>query len=515
MYAMTSEVKFELGLERLTTERLVRLARSPRPAVSLGAEAVARIQAYRKLVTDAAASDQAHYGINTGFGFMADVRIEKTKLAELQENLLRSHACGVGSPADHDVVRGLLLMRAHTFALGHSGISLEVVRLILDFLKHDILAVIPVKGSVGASGDLAPLSHLALPLIGEGEVTYQSKRMPAAQALEMAGLKPVKLGPKEGLSLINGTHFMTTIGAFAVEDAKTLARTADCSAALSLDATRGSLVPFTEAIHHIRPHPGQQQVAANMAMLFAGFDGILDSHKDCKKVQDPYSFRCIPQVHGASRDAITYVEEVITRELNSVTDNPLAFLDGTIISGGNFHGQPVAIALDFLAIAVAEFGSISERRIEKMTNPTMSGLPAFLAQNGGLESGFMIPQYVAAALVSENKVLCHPASVDSIPTSADKEDHVSMGPIAARKAREIALNVSHVLAIEMIAACRGLDVLAPLKAAPALETAYQALRKISPPVDKDRSLAGDITKVAAWILNGGLIEALQTKGFQL
>jgi histidine ammonia-lyase len=299
---------------------------------------------------------------------------------------------------------------------------------------------------------------------------------------------------------------------FALEEAKALARAADCIAAMSLDAIRGSLVPFSAEIHELRPHPGQLKVAANIRMLFEGHDAIMASHEDCTKVQDPYSFRCIPQVHGASRDAINYAEHVLERELNSVTDNPLCFTDGTIASGGNFHAQPVALALDFLGLAVAELGSIAERRVEKLTNPAMSGLPAFLATNGGLESGFMIPHVVAAALVSENKILCHPASSDSIPTSADKEDHVSMGPIAARKAREIARNVSYVLAIELIAAVRGLDLLAPLSPAPALAAAQAALRKHSKKIEGDRSMHHDIEGVAAWILSGGLIAALREHG---
>lgn len=495
---------FKLGDDQLTAVLLAALARAPRPPVTVTAGARARLDTYRQHVEQILAADRKVYGINTGFGFLADVAIEKSKLAELQENLVRSHACGVGTPIEDEVVRALLVLRAHTFLLGHSGVRQAVVDQVLSFLQHDILPVIPCQGSVGASGDLAPLAHLALGLMGEGDVRVGGVTLAAAQVLNSNGIKPLKLAAKEGLALINGTHFMSAVAAFAVTDAAILADTADVAAAMSLDAMRGTLRAFDPRVHAVRPQPGQAAVAARMMQLFAGKDEIMDSHKDCGKVQDPYSFRCVPQVHGATRDTLAHVRAVIDCELNSVTDNPLVMDDGDIISGGNFHGQPVALVMDFLAIAVAELGSIAERRIEKLTNPALSGLPAFVIKDSGLNSGFMIPHVVSAALVSENKILCHPASVDSIPTSADKEDHVSMGPIAARKARQVIGNVRNVLAIELITAGQGLELHAPLKAAPALNSVLGALRQHAEFMGKDRSLASDIARVSTWIGQGGV-----------
>jgi histidine ammonia-lyase len=498
---------FKLGEDQLTAEKLVELARAPRPAVTVSSSARARAESYRRHVDEILKSERRVYGINTGFGFMSDVAIDRDKLAQLQENLVRSHACGVGQPVDDDVVRALLVLRAHTFLLGHSGVRLLLVDHVLEFLKHDILPVIPCQGSVGASGDLAPLAHLALGLMGEGDVRVDGATQPAAEALRAKGLKPLKLAAKEGLALINGTHFMTTIAALAVAEASVLADTADVAAAMSLDAIRGTTRAYDPRVQSVRAQPGQADVAARMRSLFLGKDEIMDSHKDCGRVQDPYSFRCVPQVHGATRDTLAHVRAVVDRELNSVTDNPLVFDDGDIISGGNFHGQPVALVMDFLAIAVAELGSISERRIEKLTNPALSGLPAFVIKDGGLNSGFMIPHVVAAALVSENKILCHPASVDSIPTSADKEDHVSMGPIAARKARQVIGNVRQVLAIELITAAQGIELHAPLKPAPVLAKVQGQIRQHAEFMGKDRSLAKDIARVATWIGGGGAREA--------
>jgi histidine ammonia-lyase len=350
--------------------------------------------------------------------------------------------------------------------------------------------------------------------MGEGDVRFRGETVPAAEALAQLELAPLQLAAKEGLSLINGTHFMTALAAFAVEEAKTLAAAADIAAGLSLDAVRGTARAFDARIHAARPHAGQQRVAANVRALFAGSDGIMESHRDCDKVQDPYSFRCVPQVHGASRDAIAYGAAAVDVEIGSVTDNPLVF-DGEVLSGGNFHGQPIALAMDFLAIAVAELGSIAERRIEKITNPSLSGLPPFATRDSGLNSGFMIPHVVAAALVSESKVLCHPASVDSIPTSADKEDHVSMGPIAARKAREVIRNTSRILAIEFLAATQGLDLLAPLKPAPALAQVVAEIRRMAPVMETDRSLHKEIEAVARWALGGGAAGTVAAAGIQL
>ncbi|MFY7929795.1 MAG: HAL/PAL/TAL family ammonia-lyase, partial [Oligoflexus sp.] len=358
----------------------------------------------------------------------------------------------------------------------------------------------------GASGDLAPLAHLALGLMGEGRVRYQGQTMPARDAMQRAGIKAHVLGPKEGLSLINGTHFMTAVGSLGIEYGKILVRSADIVAALSLDAIRGTLRAFDPRIQAIRPHPGQAESAAQIRALFREPDPIVESHVDCSRVQDPYSFRCIPQVHGATRDTLRFVETTFNIELNSVTDNPLCFDLGDILSGGNFHGQPLALGMDFIGIAMAELGSIAERRIEKLTNPNMSGLPAFLTRESGLNSGYMIPHVVAAALASENKVLAHPASVDSIPTSADKEDHVSMGPIAALKARRIQQNVAHILAIELLSACQGLDLLLPLQPNPTLRKIYDAVRSHTPAMDTDRSLHDEIRILSGWIMEGSLLK---------
>lgn len=506
---------FRLGDDTLSAAVLTSLSRTPNPAIALTPGARDRINRYRGHVDAVLKSGERVYGINTGFGFLADVAIDPDKLQQLQVNLVRSHACGVGDPVSDEVVRALLVLRAHTFAIGHSGVRLETVESILNLLKHDILPIIPCQGSVGASGDLAPLSHLALGLMGEGDVRVDGRMMPASEALKAKGLKPLAPQAKEGLSLINGTHFMTTIAALALDEARHLTRGADVMCAMSLDAVRGTVAAFDQRIQDVRRQPGQSIVAANVRKLFEGGDGIMSSHEDCGKVQDPYSFRCVPQVHGAARDAISYVESVVERELNAVTDNPLVFDDGAVISGGNFHGEPVAMAMDMLAIAVAELGSISERRIEKITNPALSGLPPFATRDSGLNSGFMIPHVVAAALVSESKILCHPASVDSIPTSADKEDHVSMGPIAARKAREVIRNVRRILAIEALAASQGLDLLAPLAPSRALKAVFDEVRRLAPKMDVDRSLHREIEAVAGWISGNGPAIAAKASGLAI
>ncbi|RYZ60300.1 MAG: histidine ammonia-lyase [Proteobacteria bacterium] len=504
-------MSFSFGKDRLTTAVLFEQIVNRKLDSHLSDEVTARINEFRKHVELALESGRTIYGINTGFGYLSDVRIESDKLTQLQENLVRSHACGVGDYAAPEVVRGMLFLRVHTFSLGYSGITLQCVKTILSFLEHDILPMIPSQGSVGASGDLAPLSHLALGLLGEGKVLYKGKVMPAKEALELTKIKPLKLSPKEGLSLINGTQYMTTLAALAVEEAKALFISADVITALSLDAIRGTTRAFDERIHKIRPQEGQQASAKRIREMFLDADPIMESHADCSRVQDPYSFRCAPQVHGAAQDTLAYVESKVNIELNSVTDNPLCFEDGDIVSGGNFHGEPMAMAMDFLAIAAAEVGSISERRTEKLTNPNMSGLPAFLMKEGGLNSGYMIPHVVTAALVSENKVLSHPASVDSIPTSADKEDHVSMGPIAAWKARRIIKNLSNILAIELLAACQGLDLLLPLVPNVKLKKVYDAVRGMSPGMEVDRSLHEDIVMVADWLLKGELIKLVNVK----
>lgn len=505
---------FRLGLDSLDVPTLMALVQKDRE-IRLLDEALDQVKRYRDGVEETLRSGRVVYGINTGFGFMAEVRIPPADLNNLQKNLIRSHACAVGTPISDELVRALLLIRAHTFALGPSGIRCETLELILEFLRREIYPLIPEKGSVGASGDLAPLAHLALGLMGEGSVRYQGQVMPAQEVVDKMGLKPLEPAPKEGLSLINGTHFMTALAAFCIHESKILLQSADAVVALTLGASRGTLRAFDPRIHECRPHPGQAMVSRNVLKLVHPRDPIHLSHRECGKVQDAYSLRCVPQVHGASRDAFSYAEQVVNRELNSVTDNPICLADGDLISGGNFHGQPVALSMDFLAMAMAEIGSISERRIEKLTNPHASGLPAFLIRDGGLQSGFMIPHVVAAALASENKTLCHPASVDSIPTSADREDHVSMGPIAARKCREILKNVSQILAIELLGACQGLDLLAPLKPHSPLKEIWEGVREMSPPLDKDRALGQDIEKVGAFILQGGLLQLLAGEGVHL
>lgn len=508
-------MSFKLGEDRLTTGKLVSLATGPNPDLVVTEEAWKKVDGFRDHVKEALKSEQKIYGINTGFGYLSNVSIEKDKLYELQVNLIRSHACGVGESMEPRMVRALLVLRAHTFLKGYSAVTRDCVESILTFLKHDILPVIPVKGSVGASGDLAPLSHLALGLLGEGDVFYENKVQPASCVLDQLGVKPFEPSAKEGLSLINGTQFMTTISSFAIEESKRLVIAADVATGLSLEAIRGTKAAFDARIHAVRPHKGQGVVAENILSLLEGNDEIMSSHTDCDKVQDPYSFRCAPQVQGASRDVLKFAETVIETDLNSVTDNPLVFENGDVISGGNFHGQPVAMAMDFLAIAMSELGSISERRTEKLTNPALSGLPAFITKDSGLNSGFMIPHVVTAALVSENKVLCHPASVDSIPTSADKEDHVSMGPIAARKSREVIKNVAYILAIEMVASCQGIDLLEPLKPSPALKAIYDKLREYSDFMGQDRSLSKDFERITNWILSGGLEQLLNEKNIPL
>ncbi|MFK7825543.1 MAG: histidine ammonia-lyase [Oligoflexales bacterium] len=506
---------FVLGKQELTIEKLVCLGRSLKPKLKIDAKSLQNLIMYRKFVIKGLESSKTIYGVNTGFGYLSQVKIPAEKLQQLQLNLIRSHACGVGNDAPLEVVRSLLILRAHTFLLGHSGVSQECLNTIFAFLEHDLLPRIPMKGSVGASGDLAPLAHLALGLIGEGEIYYHGEKFPAKQALKLAGIEPLKPAAKEGLSLINGTHFMTSLGAYAMEQANIIAKSADIIATMSLDAIRGTTAAFDLRIQQARPHPGQELVARNILMLLEGDDQIKESHKGCDKVQDPYSFRCIPQVHGACRDTLEFVRNKVNIELNSVTDNPLIFEDGDLISGGNFHGQPIAMAMDFLAIAVAEFGSISERRIEKITNPNLSGLPAFVTEEVGLNSGYMIPHVVSAALASENKILCHPASIDSIPTSADKEDHVSMGPIAARKALEINENVASILAIELLASCQAIDLLKPLKPSPLLQVVYNSVRSQSPYMSNDRSLREDIEATTKMIQSGSLLELVADEGLKL
>jgi histidine ammonia-lyase len=479
--------------------------------VQLGEQGREKMRAARELVERAAsgAAGEHTYGINTGFGRFVEKTIPFELSEELQLRLLRSHACGVGEPYPDEAVRAAMLLRANTLAKGYSGARIETVELLLECLNRGVLPVVPSRGSVGASGDLAPLAHLALPLVGEGWATVEGERLSGGDALARVGLEPVRLQAKEGLSLVNGTQFMSAIGALVLMRARRLAKTADIACALSVEALQGSRVSFQPAIHALRPLRGQRDSAANLIRLLEG-SAIIEAHRWCDRVQDAYSLRCAPQVHGASRDLLRYAEETIAVELNAATDNPLVLVEqGELVSNGNFHGQPVAFALDSIAIALAELASISERRVERLVNPSLSGLPAFLTPDGGLNSGFMIPQYVAAALVSENKVLCHPASVDSIPTSAGQEDHVPMGNASALKALVVLGNVERALAIELLAGAQAIEFLAPLEGGVGVRAAHDFIRSLSAAVEDDRPLAEDIELVATSIRSGELVEAVE------
>ena len=516
---MASRPTVSLDGQSLTLDQLDLVTRGD-ARCTLAAAARERVVAGRGVVERVIARGEAVYGLNTGFGDLASVRIPADRLAALQERLVRSHAAGVGEPLPAAAVRGMLVLRANTLARGHSGVRPEVVERLLELLDRDLLPVVPSRGSVGASGDLAPLAHLALPLIGRGRLSRPARgggggeggaagreQVEAAAALAEAGLEPLVLAPKEGLALINGTQAMTSLLALAALEARRLVRLADLVGALSTDALRGTDAAFDERLHALRPHPGQRASAANLWRLLQG-SAIRESHRrEDVRVQDPYSLRCMPQVHGAVRDVLADVEAKLDIEMNAVTDNPLVFgLDGgeeELVSGGNFHGEPMAIAADVLAIALAELGAISERRTEKLTNTAFSGLPPFLVEDAGLNSGFMIAQVTAAALASENKGLAHPASVDSIPTSADKEDHVSMGMGAALKLGRVVENVRTILAIELLAAAQGIDLLRPLASSPPLEALHAAARARVPRWDDDREMAPDIA-AAVDLLAAGL-----------
>ena len=480
---------------------------------ALSDDARTKMRAARQLVERAAHGTREHtYGINTGFGRFVSQSIPEEQTEELQLRLLRSHACGVGEPYPTEIVRAAMLLRANALAKGNSGARIDTVELLLDCLSRGVLPRVPSRGSVGASGDLAPLAHLALPLVGEGEAWYQGELLPGAEALAAAGLEPTRLAAKEGLSLVNGTQFMAAYGALGVVRARRLAKAADIGCALSLEALQGSRTSFIPQIHRLRPLRGQADSAANVLRLLEG-SAINEAHKWCDKVQDAYSLRCAPQVHGAGRDLLDYVSYTVTTELNSATDNPLVLVeDELLVSNGNFHGQPVAFALDALAMACSELANISERRVERLVNPNLSdGLPAFLTADGGLNSGFMIPQYVAASLVSENKSLCHPASVDSIPTSAGQEDHVSMGNAAGLKAWQVLANTERALAIELLAGAQGVEFLAPLEPGVGVRAAHAFVRSLSPRLRDDRPLAADIEAVAVAIRAGSLIAAVEAQ----
>jgi histidine ammonia-lyase len=478
--------------------------------VELDGKARARIKASRGYIEKRIGEGEVIYGVNTGFGAFSNVQISQADIVQLQKNLIRSHSSGVGKPFTREQTRAIMALRANALARGHSGIRETVIEKILEFLNKDILPVIPQQGSVGASGDLAPLSHLALALIGEGEVWEGGKRADTAKVLARKGVKPLELQAKEGLSLINGCQVMTAVGLIALYESRRLLWMMDLAGSMSLEALRGSRKAFDPLISATRPHPGEAKTARNVLKLLGPTSQIAESHENCQRVQDAYSLRCIPAVHGAAKDALRYGLTVLETEANSSTDNPLVFeKEGKILSCGNFHGEPVAFALDFMGIAMSAIASISECRIEKLINPAMSELPAFLAPNGGLNSGHMIVQVAAASLVSENKILAHPASVDSIPTSADKEDHVSMGTIAARKFRQITQNAENIVAMEMLSATQAIDLLRPLKPASAVLAAYKRIREDVPFAQEDRVFANDIQAIRGLIASGELMSVVE------
>ncbi|MCU0303034.1 MAG: histidine ammonia-lyase [Thermoanaerobaculales bacterium] len=478
----------------LTIEAVEAVARRDAPVV-LDERARERVAASRRVIDEILASGQVAYGINTGFGRLAEVRIAPDQLEALQLNLLRSHACGVGDRFADEVVRAMLLLRANVLATGHAGCRPVLVERVLDLLASRVHPVVPSLGSVGASGDLAPLAHLALPLVGEGEAAVGGEILPGAEALRRAGLEPVRLAAKEGLALINGTQASAAVGALALADARRLLDAADVVCALTLDALAGTDAAFDPAVHAARPHPGQVESARRLRGLLAG-SAIRASHRDCGRVQDAYSLRCSPQVHGAARDAFAQAFRVLEIELNSATDNPMVFADGRVISGGNFHGAPIAVVFDYLAAAMTDLASISERRLARMVDASLSGLPGFLVDDAGLNSGFMMVQVAAAALVSEAKTLSHPASVDSIPTSAGQEDHVSMSTWAARKLARVVELGCRVLGMEYLAAAQAVEFHRPLTSSPDLERAVERLRRRVPRLTGDRFMAGDMAVAA-------------------
>ena len=513
----------------LTPDAVREVAVERRP-VLLDPDARGKVNRARAIVDALVAENKVSYAITTGVGKLSDVRIAGDQIRELQVNLIRSHAAGVGEPLSIPETRAMMLLRANSLSKGHSGVRAVIIDTLCDMLNRGVTPFVPSQGSVGASGDLAPLAHLALGLIGEGEcLDERTGRIPSAEALPRAQIKPVVLEAKEAVSLINGTQGMLAVGVLALLAAETLVDSADVIGALTLDALRGTDVAFDERIHKARPHSGQLRTASNLRKLLEGSQ-IRESHRDCTRVQDAYSLRCIPQVHGAVRDTLAHCREVMEVETNSAVDNPLVFPstaqvgmgaspvhaargsaieDGDILSGGNFHGEPIAFVLDFMGIAVSALAGISERRIERLVNPALNeGLPPFLAAGAGLNSGFMMPQVTAAALVSENKVLAHPASVDSITTSGNKEDYVSMGMTASLKLKRIVENARNVLAIEAMAAAQALDFLAPLKTSKRLQFAHAAIRSVCPTMTKDRVMYRDFARIAELIAARRLTESL-------
>lgn len=509
---------YEIDGKSLTTEQVYEIATAKvgEIYVKLSDKAYELMLKSRAYVDQIVEDEKPVYGINTGFGALSSKHIPKEDLSTLQYNLIRSHCTGVGDSFPVLTTRAIMLLRANCLASGFSGVSIDCVQLLLDFLNYGITPEVPEKGSVGASGDLAPLSHIALALIGEGDVNFQGKIIKSDFAITHIGRAPAKLKAKDGLALINGTAVMAALGSLALYEAKRVVKIADIATALTLEAVRGTKRAYDPDISTLKPQPGQVLVSNNLTKLLTEVSEIAQSHEDCGKVQDPYSLRCVPQVHGAIRQTLKHAEDVLAIEINSVTDNPLIFVDkDKVISGGNFHGEALALCMDYLAMGLSEVANISERRVEKMMNPTFSDLPPFLVKESGLNSGLMIAHVTMAALASENKYLCHPASVDSIPTSTDKEDHVSMGVTSGRKLHEVIRNVKTCLAIEFLCNTQGVDLLRPLKTTAALEKVHGLIRKHVAPIEKDRTFHKDIATITSLISNFEILRVVESALGQL
>lgn len=492
----------------LTLEEFIAVTRDM-VELEIKEDAVEKINRSRKLVDKYVEEERVIYGLTTGFGKFSDVLISKDEAKELQKNLIISHSCGVGESLSEDIVRGVMLLRVNALSKGYSGIRLSTIETLVAMLNKGVHPIIPEKGSLGASGDLAPLSHMVLVMLGEGEAIYKGERMSGKDAMDKAGIDTIELTSKEGLALINGTQVMTSVGAHTVYDGINLMKTADITAGLTIEALRGITDAYDERIHLIRNHQGQVDTARNLNKILEGSE--MTTRQGDLRVQDAYALRCIPQIHGGSRDSLNYVKEKVLIEMNSVTDNPIILEEsGDVISGGNFHGQPMAVSFDFLGIGLAEIANVSERRLERLVNPALSeGLPAFLSEKGGLNSGFMIVQYSAASLVSENKVLAHPASVDSIPSSANQEDHVSMGTIAARKAKEIMENARKVVAMELMAACQAIDIRGKEKLGKASEIAYNIVREEISKIEEDVVMYKEINKAEEIVKSNRIVEEVE------
>ncbi|WFA09088.1 histidine ammonia-lyase [Tissierella sp. Yu-01] len=494
----------------LTLEKFIDVTRNNK-IVKLTSDSIEKVNKARALVDRYVEENKVVYGLTTGFGKFSDVSITGDQTKALQRNLIISHACGVGNPLDEEIVRGIMLLRANALAKGFSGIRLSTLNTLIDMLNKGVHPIVPEKGSLGSSGDLAPLAHMVLVMIGEGEAIYKGVRMPGKEAMAKAGIEPVELTSKEGLALINGTQVMTSVGAHTVYDAINLSKTADIASSLTAEALNGITDAYDEKVHLVRGQVGQIDTAKNLLNILE--DSKNTTRQGELRVQDAYALRCVPQIHGASKDCFKFVKEKVEIELNAATDNPLIFVDEEqVISGGNFHGQPMALPFDFLGIGLSELANISERRLERLVNPALSnGLPAFLTENGGVNSGYMIVQYAAAALVSENKVLAHPASVDSIPSSANQEDHVSMGTIAARKAREILGNARKVIAMEIMAACQGIDIRGDKGLGAGSAEAYKIVREKVSKVEEDRIMYLDINTCEDIVKSNVLVEKVEEK----